>query len=181
MCTGDRNERPAEMLCLKADYERMKAERDEAADAFLHIKEAIGEMSFGVDLPSCFILSDMTGRINSIPGSYAKPFYNAIYRKLEVTPPSHWLRDCRESQGKLRIDRDRLQEQIRTWILDIMERREYDQCWYRSNDDHGDCGNWFTCNPHCVLRKMMDCAGIKPQEDGGLDKQVLAGPAEGER
>jgi hypothetical protein len=61
-------------------------------------------------------------------------------------------------------------ERCRKWILDIMGRREYSQCWY----DDSDCGNWSACNPHCSLREMMDFAGIVPQDDGGLDKQPLS-------
>ncbi len=73
-----------------------------------------------------------------------------------------------------------LEGKLQRWVGDIMERREYATCWH--NDD-GDCGNWPTCNPHCSLREMMDHVGITPQEDGGLDKQALAGPggAVGER
>jgi len=68
---------------------------------------------------------------------------------------------------------EKLEKDLRRWIRDIMERREYDECWY-ADDDGGDCGNWDSCDPHCTLREMMDFVGLKPQEDGGMDKQSLA-------
>lgn len=60
---------------------------------------------------------------------------------------------------------------LRESILDIMERREYSVCWHDGSDFDGDCGNWPECNPECSLRKLMDAVGIKPQVDGGVDKQ----------
>lgn len=65
-------------------------------------------------------------------------------------------------------------EHIKKWIADIMDRREYTECWFVDDEgNHGDCGNWPTCNPHCTLREMMDHVGIAPQEDGGRDKQPV--------
>ncbi len=65
-------------------------------------------------------------------------------------------------------------QRIKKWIVDIMDRREYTECWFVDDEgNHGDCGNWPTCNPHCTLREMMDHVGIAPQEDGGLDKQPV--------
>jgi hypothetical protein len=57
----------------------------------------------------------------------------------------------------------------RKWVLEIMERREYDPCWFGS----GNCGNWPSCSPDCPLRKLMDAVGIVPQDNGGIDKQAL--------
>lgn len=63
-------------------------------------------------------------------------------------------------------------QRIKRWIEDIMERREFNECWFADSEgDCGDCGNWPTCNPDCTLRNMMDYVGIVPQEDGGLDRQ----------
>lgn len=94
--------------CLCAERDRLKIERDEAADAFLHIKEAIAEMSFGVDLPEFFFVRGPDGGTYAVPSSDVTPFYDAIRCKLDVTPPSRWLQDCREGMGRLRIERDRL-------------------------------------------------------------------------
>jgi len=67
-------------------------------------------------------------------------------------------------------------KQLRVWVKDIMERRDYAPCWF-CDDDGGDCGNWPTCYPHCSLREMMDYVGIVPQEDGSMDKQCKEGGA----
>jgi len=97
----------------KPDYAALQAERDEAADAFLHIKEAIGEMSFGADLPRFFAVNDPTGKTYTIPGTEAKQFYDAIYRKLDATPPSQWLGNCRKKLSKVEVERDQLKAENR--------------------------------------------------------------------
>jgi hypothetical protein len=64
------------------------------------------------------------------------------------------------------------QGSVKGLVKDIFNHREYSQCWYSDDEgDTGDCGNWPTCDPHCPLRRLADLVGIKPQADGGVDKQ----------
>lgn len=68
-------------------------------------------------------------------------------------------------------------ERLFDLVCDIMERREYAECWY-ADDPPGDCGNWPQCYPNCSLRELMDMAGFVPQEDGGIDRQDKAAAVE---
>lgn len=60
--------------------------------------------------------------------------------------------------------------QVRRLVERMFERREYNTCWF-DHDDYGDCGNLPNCHPGCPLRQLATLAGLKPQDDGGTDKQ----------
>jgi hypothetical protein len=61
---------------------------------------------------------------------------------------------------------------VKELVKHIFERREYNVCWFPDEDgDYCDCGNYPTCEPACPLRRLADLVGIKPQADGGVDKQ----------
>ena len=73
----------------------------------------------------------------------------------------------------------KLEENVRKWVGEVMEYREYAPCWY--SNENGDCGNWTTCYGDCPLRQLMNLGGYVPQEDGGIDKQSALTPEPAEQ
>ena len=61
-------------------------------------------------------------------------------------------------------------DEVKEIVIEIHEMLEYWQRPY-TDEDHGDCGNWESCLDNCAIKRLRDCVGIKPQEDGGITER----------
>jgi hypothetical protein len=62
------------------------------------------------------------------------------------------------------------QDELRQWVQDICEHREYAECWHgdlSSDGYRGDCGWWDYCEAmDCSLHHLREFVGLERRPDG---------------
>ena len=97
-------------------------------DFYVQIMETIGELSWGIDIPSPIVLTYMEGVSGDVkqvavnPVSM-EPVFDAIYRRMKSNPCGNLL----ETERRMNLDAEQRIQELKAAIKVFLEMSEYDR------------------------------------------------------